>query len=46
MPERVTDEDLELLSDLGLDAAVSPSGQRSPREQRIIAGFEEVRTIC
>ena len=42
MPERVTDEDLELLGELGVDAAPAVSGGRSAREQRIIAGFEEI----
>ena len=43
MPEDVTDEDLALLDDLGVDAApVAPAG-RSAREQRIIAGFEEIQ---
>lgn len=42
MAERVTDEDLELLGELGVDIAPESSGGRSPREQRIIAGFEEI----
>src|SRR5262245_60702404 len=42
MPERVTDEDLELLAELGVDTAPAETGGRSPREQRIIAGFEEI----
>ena len=42
MPERVTDADMELLDDLGVDAAPAPSGGRSAKEQRIIAGFEEI----
>lgn len=42
MPERVTDDDLELLGDLGLDAAPAALGGRTAREQRIIAGFEEI----
>ena len=42
MPERVTDEDLELLDELGVDTAPAASGGRSAREQRIIAGFEEI----
>jgi T5orf172 domain len=37
-----TDEDLELLAELGVDLAPEPSGQRSAREERIIAGFEEI----
>lgn len=42
MPEGVTDEDLELLGELGVDAAPAETGGRTPREQRIIAGFEEI----
>lgn len=42
MPERITDEDLELLSELGVDTAPDGSDVRSAREQRIIAGFEEI----
>lgn len=37
-----TDEDLDLLGELGVDLAPEPSGQRSAREERIIAGFEEI----
>lgn len=37
-----TDDDLELLGELGLDIAPDPTSQRSPREERIIAGFEEI----
>ena len=42
MPERATDEDLELLDQLGVETAPEQSGGRSAREQRIIAGFEEI----
>jgi hypothetical protein len=42
MPKYTTDDDLELLSELGVDLAPEPSGQRSAREERIIAGFEEI----
>lgn len=42
MPKQTTDEDLELLSELGLDIAPDPVSQRSAREERIIAGFEEI----
>ncbi len=42
MPKYTTDEDLELLAELGVDITPEPSGQRSPREERIIAGFEEI----
>jgi len=42
MPERITDEDLELLGELGVDISSEKAGGRSAREQRIIAGFEEI----
>jgi hypothetical protein len=42
MSKRTTDEDLELLSELGVDLAPEPAGQRSAKEERIIAGFEEI----
>ena len=42
MPEHVTDEDLELLGELGVDTAEVASGGRTAKEQRIIAGFEEI----
>lgn len=42
MPKDITDEDLELLGDLGVDAEATQTGGRSAREQRIIAGFEEI----
>ncbi|MCT7983786.1 GIY-YIG nuclease family protein [Laspinema sp. A4] len=37
-----TDEDLELLAELGIDITPEPTRQYSPREERIIAGFEEI----
>ena len=43
MPEHITDEDLELLGELGVDTAPTASGGRTAREQRIIAGFEEIQ---
>jgi hypothetical protein len=42
MAERITDEDLELLDDLGVETAPVAAGGRTAREQRIIAGFEEI----
>jgi hypothetical protein len=42
MPERATDEDQDLLDELGVDSAPAASGGRTVREQRIIAGFEEI----
>ncbi len=45
MPERTTDDDLELLGELGVDTAAEALGGRSAREQRIIAGFEEIENF-
>jgi hypothetical protein len=42
MREGVTEQDLELLEALGLDTAPAASGGRTAKEQRIIAGFEEI----
>ncbi len=42
MPERVTDEDLELLGELGVEALPAPADKMSAKQQRIIAGFEEI----
>jgi hypothetical protein len=42
MPKYITDEDRELLDELGIDIAPDQSGQRSAKEERIIAGFEEI----
>lgn len=42
MVEHVTDEDLELLGELGVETAPAATGGRSAREQRMIAGFEEI----
>jgi hypothetical protein len=42
MADRITEEDFELLDELGLEAAPAGSGGGSPREQRIIAGFEDI----
>jgi hypothetical protein len=42
MAERVTSEDLDLLDELGVETTATSSGGRTPREQRIIAGFEEI----
>lgn len=42
MAKAITDEDLDLLDELGVDAAPAASGGRTAREQRIIAGFEEI----
>ncbi len=42
MADRVTDDDLDLLGALGVEAAPEESGGRTAKEQRIIAGFEEI----
>lgn len=42
MPKHVTDEDLALLGELGVEAEPVQTGGRPAREQRIIAGFEEI----
>lgn len=42
MPDHISDDDLELLNELGVDTAPTAAGGRSAREQRIIAGFEEI----
>lgn len=42
MAKAITDEDLDLLDELGVDAVPAASGGRPAREQRIIAGFEEI----
>ncbi|WP_348641817.1 GIY-YIG nuclease family protein [Aestuariivirga litoralis] len=38
-----TDEDAALLDELGIEPDAKPSGGRSAREERIIAGFEEIQ---
>ena len=35
--------DLELLQELGVDTSTKKKAFRSPREERIIAGFEEIQ---
>jgi len=42
MAEHVTDEDRELLGELGVENAPEDMGGSTRREQRIIAGFEEI----
>lgn len=42
MAKDFTDEDLELLGELGVETEAAPTGGRTAREQRIIAGFEEI----
>jgi Meiotically up-regulated gene 113 len=38
-----TDEDAALLDELGIEEESKPSGGRSAKEERIIAGFEEIQ---
>lgn len=42
MAKQVSKEDLELLGELGVDIASEKQASRTPREQRIIAGYEEI----
>ena len=42
MAKKITDEDLDLLDELGVEAEPAQTGGPTPREQRIIAGFEEI----
>ncbi len=42
MLKYTTDEDRELLDELGVDTATEQASQRSAKEERIIAGFEEI----
>lgn len=43
MAKGFTDEDAELLEELGIEIEVSKESSRTPREERIIAGFEEIQ---
>lgn len=40
--KHTTEEDLALLAELGVDTAPTPTVKRTSREERIIAGFEEI----
>lgn len=40
---RYTDEDDALLAELGVEIEAKQQGTRTPREERIIAGFEEIQ---
>lgn len=42
MADDINDDDIELLGELGVDAEPVSSGGRTAKEQRIIAGFEEI----
>ncbi|MEY4569730.1 MAG: hypothetical protein RLZZ398_1169 [Verrucomicrobiota bacterium] len=42
MAKKITDDDLELLGELGVETEARKAGGLSARDQRIIAGFEEI----
>jgi len=42
MAKEITNDDIDLLDELGVEAEATPTGGRTAREQRIIAGFEEI----
>lgn len=42
MADHITDADRQLLGELGVDTTPEDKAARTPREQRIIAGFEEI----
>ena len=46
MPEKVTSEDLELLGKLGVDTEPKKKAAHTPRQQRIIAGYEEIERFA
>jgi hypothetical protein len=39
---KFTEEDDELLAELGVEVETQKAGRHTPREERIIAGFEEI----
>ena len=43
MVKQFTDEDEALLAELGVDTRIGKATQYTPREERIIAGFEEIQ---
>lgn len=43
MSKNFTDEDDALLAELGVETDERPTSARNPREERIIAGFEEIQ---
>jgi hypothetical protein len=43
MPKVTTDEDLDLLGELGIEITQETTNPRSAREERIMAGFEEIQ---
>jgi hypothetical protein len=42
MPKEISDDDLALLDELGVQAEPAQLGGRSVKEQRVIAGFEDI----
>ena len=42
MAKKVSKEDFDLLGELGVDTAPKKQAARTPKEQRIIAGYEEI----
>lgn len=46
MAKSITDEDLDLLDELGVETEPAKGGGHSAREQRIIAGFEEIERFA
>ena len=43
MPKDFTEEDDALLADLGVEVEPEKAASRTPREERVIAGFEEIQ---
>lgn len=43
MAKQFTEHDDDLLAELGVEVETQKAGSRSPREERIIAGFEEIQ---
>ena len=43
MAKDITDDDLDLLGELGVETETAQTGGRTAKEQRIIAGFEEIQ---
>jgi Meiotically up-regulated gene 113 len=43
MSDRITNDDLELLGELGVETDAVETGGRCSRKQRIMAGFEEIK---
>ena len=43
MADQFTEDDDALLAQLGVDAETRKAASRTPREERIIAGFEEIQ---